>query len=402
MFFLYTLAMKLYHAAVYLLSFFHPKAKLWIAGRRDQAARIEEKVSKWKDGNRIWIHAASYGEYEMSIPIIDALLKDGNNKIIVSFFSPSGYENVSLESDNILKLYLPSDTYTKQLRLIELIKPDKVVFIKYEFWFNLLRVLKSKNIPYYYTSLHLNADSYLLKPSFNKFTQLLKRAQNIYCHNSGSQDILRQHGFENTAVLGDTRIPKVLENKANPKSDLTYSQLNKPTIIFGSLLADEIKLLTKALKHFTEATFIIAPHEVNKQEILKLTRAIKEPVHRYSQGHTAKERIVIVDTLGDLKYLYRYADVAYVGGGFDKGPHNLLEPLVYMVPPISGPNIKKFPMAQLLKRSNLAEIINSEVDLVPAMERLLSKNKSAYQKDVASFFESQDFSLDALISDLTN
>lgn len=400
MFLLYSLIIRIYGTLVSIASFIYPKAKFWKQGRKYQLDKIKPILAQWKDDPRVMIHSASYGEFEMAKPIIEILKEDPDTKFIISFFSPSGYQNTHFYDDRFLKIYLPLDTTRNQKKLLDLLKPSAVLFIKYDFWFNLLRELELRKTPYYFTSLHLNASSYLLKSFMHPFTELLKASRMIYCHNKGSEKILAKNNFQNLKVLGDTRIPQVIKNSQTNKGELDWPNNNTTTIGLGSLIPSEYGILREIIRQFPDANLMIAPHDIGEKDIKELIQNIGEPIHKYSEGKTSEERIAIIDTLGDLKYLYRICDVAYVGAGFEKGPHNVLEPLIYNIPTCTGNNIMKFPMAQHLRDLDILTVIDRPSLVSSTMEEMLKKNKTKFKNKTVEFFDNHENNLLTLTDEL--
>jgi len=399
MFIVYSILIRIYGLAIAISSIFSPKARSLYKGRNEQYTRIKQKVEEWHNHKIIWIHAASYGEYEMSIPIIQELTKSENVAIVVSFHSPSGYENIILDDSNILKIYLPLDIYSDQQELIRLIRPDKVLFIKYEFWFNLLRVLIDEKIPFYYTSLHLNADSYLFKKTMQPFLELIKQSSRIYCHNASSQTILISNGFKNTEIFGDTRLHQVIENKKTDKGKVNW-QTQRPVIGLGSLQKEECTYFSNLINSNSDINFIIAPHEIDQKSINGWQNIISDPLDKYSNKPDSIGRILLVDTMGDLKYLYRNCQAAYIGGGFRKGPHNILEPLVYGIPVCTGPNIKKFPMALELSRKGFIVSVPEIEGVELVLKNLLRIDRSRFMAATENFVSHNQAQILPLISEL--
>ncbi len=402
MFFIYSCLILLYGGFIRLATLFSPKARDWVKGRKKQITNLKPRINSLKGQRRIWLHAASYGEYEMAKPIVEELYKDKRNAFIISFFSPSGFENTTFNDDRILKIYLPLDTFSNQKKIVDLLKPDKVVFIKYDFWFNLLRVLYLRNIPYYYTSLHLNANSYLFSFIMKPFIELLRKSKKIYCHNEESQQILIGQQFQNTTILGDTRIEQALRSKKGSSSELFWSTTAEKVIGFGSVIPSEYAAVQQVISDFPDYNFMIAPHDVDAKSIIILKKALALPCHQYSSGTTSKERVCIIDTLGDLKYLYRYCDIVYVGAGFDKGPHNVLEPLVYEIPTICGPNIEKFPMARLLQKEGFLTVVSQLSELSTMIREGLYGDKQYFSEKIKSFFSQSNSKMDVLIEELNS
>ncbi len=397
--FTYSIGIRAYGLLVYIASFFHTKASLWSEGRRDQFSIIKNEIEKWHDAPIIMIHAASYGEYEMSKPIITQLKNAiPHVKIVVSFFSPSGYTNVTFKDSDYCKIYLPLDTLSNQRRLIEIIKPKAVIFIKYDFWFNLLQALVERKIPYYYTSLHLNESSYLFNWIAAPFLQLIRKSRIIFAHNQESEKILRSHSINNVKIIGDTRVDKALENKKLDFKAIEMVNPEKPVIIIGSLTSEDINMVTDYINHNEQYNYIIAPHDIDEVSIAQITNNLSRS-YKFLTDNTACN-IMIVNTLGDLKFLYRYADIAYVGGGFSKGPHNVIEPLVYGVKVFCGPNIEKFPMAITLNKFGLLDVMESRRKFGKTIEKLNLIDTEDHVKRCDNFIDNNWSRIELLTKDI--
>ena len=397
--FLYTLAIHLYHLGIKSLAALrHNKALRWYQGRKD--AKEFSMPSGWQSKNKIWIHSASFGEYEMAKPIVSRLLEDERNRIYVSFYSPSGFENIHFSDPRIHKFYLPIDLKSSLVPLLDKLQPDSAVFIKYEFWFNLLKQLKSRAIPYYFTSLHINESSYLLR--IPTFRNLIKSAKSLYCHNPHSIEILEKSGFENLKVFGDSRVNKALENLREERPDLQWVRKAK-TIVFGSLLSSEIKMMAELIKRNPDYNYLIAPHDIDAGSLAEVVDKLTLPFTKLTEikGTEINNNILIINTLGDLKFLYSLADVVYVGGGFGKGPHSIIEPLAYGTPTIIGPNIGHYPMARTLKKSGHLTVIEQESDLSAAIANLI-ETSSDYSEEVKAQISSLQVNLDPLIEELSH
>ncbi len=394
-FFLYTVLIRLYGLAIALASLFNDKAKSWTQGRRHQFEKIQNDLKTLDFKKSILLHAASYGEFEMARPIINAIhQKAPETKFVISFYSPSGYEQVHFEDKRFYKIYLPLDTPKNQERLIEVINPIAAIFIKYDFWFNLLRVLKTKQIPYFFTSIHFNQDHYLLKSWAKPFGNLLKSAQQLFCHNSNSIEIFKKNGFQNLTLFGDSRVDQVLRNKDNPIRINCFSQPSKPIIAFGSITDKESMWVIDFMNGHQAYNYILAPHEVDQNTIQSFKNKIKLETSMYSSPCACQ--VCLVDSMGDLKYLYANAQVAYVGAGFEKGPHNVLEPLVFKAHTICGPNIKKFPMARYLKDQKLLNVIAHPNQFEGLVHQVFSEDKHVFEDKIDAFFENNRLNLSAL------
>ena len=400
-FLLYAIGIEIYHALIFFTQAFSTKARQFVQGRSGQYSSIKESIKGWKDEPVIWIHSASYGEYEMAKPIINALRRSNSNlKFVVSFHSPSGFEQIHFDDNSFLKIYLPKDRLGIQKKYLRLINPKAVLFIKYEFWFNFLRALNHLSIPYFFSSLHLNDDSYLFSWWMKPFEKYLQSATRIYAHNKRSVEILKSKGYGNVELFGDSRVEQVLKNK-DKGIGISWDNEN-PCIAFGSILPAEEKYVTELVNSQEGSNYIIAPHDIDDDSIRRLSDQITN-CNLFSEIRNSEDPIsgpVLVDTMGDLKYLYSNAQVSYVGGGFDKGPHNLLEPLVFGSKILCGPNIKKFPMAQYLKANNLLEVLENQDDIVKILNYSMTGKSEDIEMKIKDFFDQNKTNLEALINDL--
>ncbi len=398
MLYIYTLVITLYYWVIRIAALFgYDQARRWYSGR--QSAPTPEMPNEWKDKNRIWIHSASYGEYEMAKPIVARLLEDPRNRLYLSFFSPSGYENLHFDDPRICKLYLPIDLKSQMSKCLEKLAPKKVLFIKYEFWFNLLNLLRTKGIPYYFTSIHINRDSYMLKIPALK--NLLRSAAGLYCHNAISMKILKEKGFDNLSLFGDTRINKALQNMENHRTHLRWTQSSK-TISYGSLLPSEISMMVTMVEAFPECNHLIAPHDIDSESIRRVTTQLDTKYSLFSEvgKDIIQSNVLIVNTLGDLKYLYADCAAAYVGGGFNKGPHSIIEPLAYGVPTVIGPHIAHYPMARQLKEETYLEVIDRPDQLEERIRKILSTPTKTPQQ-IKKKISGMAITLDLLIQELS-
>jgi len=379
----------------------------WTKGRMGQNSRIEKLVPNWHEGPRIMIHTASYGEYEMSIPIISELQKTiPELNCIISFYSPSGYENVTFSDSKFVKIYLPLDTISNQRKLIELIRPDAVIFIKYEFWYNLLRVLSGNNsksiaIPYYYTSINIPEDSYLWNPLAKSLLNLIKNGR-LWCHNETNMAFLKNRGIEKLELLGDTRIDKVIKNVSTHNHPILFDNTDNVKIIFGSLCPEDLDMAVDYINNNQEYNYAIAPHDVEESFVKEIRNRLKISSVLYSRMITESDNhnLVIIDTLGDLKFLYKGFDIAYVGGGFSKGPHNLLEPLIYGTKIICGSNIIKFPLAQDLQKKGLLLVMNKQMELETYIDEAINTDENLFIQKKEAYIQDNKSRLPQLIKEL--
>ena len=364
MFYLYSIFIAIYYLLVRIASLVNPKANLWINGRKAQFKKLQNEFHKFKDHKCVWIHASSYGEFEMAWPLINSLIdRDHNIRFIVSFYSPSGYEHIQLDSERFIKIYLPLDLKFIQNKYLNLIKPSAFISMKYDFWFNLMRAMNQNAIPYYYVGTHLEDDSYLFEFWMKPFLNLIKASRRIYTHSENSSKILKQRGFKNVSTLGDLRILQALENLKTNSIDISWSQPLNKCIVYGSVTDLELKHVIKTINALPDCNHILAIHDIAEKTLKKITDSILD-YDLLSQTQTAKSNVLIVDGYGQLKYLYKNADLAYIGGAFEKGPHNILEALIYNTAVLIGPNIKKFPLAQECSKNGIIQTIES-IDSIP-------------------------------------
>jgi len=381
---LYTIGIFIYHTLIQCASLFgHGKAKSWVQGRKKTTSI--KMPTEWADKNRILIHAASFGEYEMAKPIVSQLLEEPHNRLYVSFFSPSGFENITFEDKRIIKLYLPIDRKSKLEGFLDRIQPTKVLFIKYEFWFNLLDLLNQRNIPYYFSSLHINPGSHLLKVP--RFKKLLHQATTLFCHNEGSIKILENEGFNNLKLFGDTRINKALENKETKRLGIKWVRDGK-TMIFGSLLGSETPLLEQVMNAYPDMNYIIAPHDVDKLSLTEITAKLKVPYTYYTElmDQTCRDQVLVINT--------------YVGGGFGKGPHSIIEPLIYGTPTLIGSNLKQYPMARHLQEKGLLSVISKPDDIGAHIKDLLSEDQK--RDKIISYLKTMRVDLEPISKELSS
>ena len=388
----YSLGIQFYSFVVLILSLFNKKAKDMIEGRKEVPKRSDSE-----NEDLIWIHAASLGEFEQGRPIIEQIKKDyPNKKILLSFFSPSGYNIMKDYAEVDEVCYIPFDTRKKAKQFIERKNPALVIFIKYEFWFNFLIELNLKQIPVVFVSAIFREDQFFFKKRGNWFLNRLKKVDYFFVQNDKSKIILENNGIQNCSIAGDTRFDAVISNSnSDYQNDLINEfLLGKKSIIFGSTWEEDQAFIVKLINSgkLGSKKIIIAPHEIDSAKIEKLVETINIQVGRYSKKEV-NSQVLIIDQIGILKYLYRFCDLAYIGGGFGVGIHNTLEAIVYKVPVIFGPNFKKFDEAINMINNGIgfyisnyeefeARIIafqklSSQFDLTLKINKFITENKGA-------------------------
>lgn len=353
MFFIYNLLIKFATAFLSFLAFFNPKMKLFVAGRKQWWKKVEEHI---QPTDRVfWIHTASLGEYEQGLPLLEKLKKRfPNHKIVLTFFSPSGYEVKKNSTIADVVLYLPMDTKSNVKRFLNLVHPEKVFFIKYEYWPNYLNALKTRQIETFLVSGIFRPNQVFFKWYGGFYRKALYAFTHFFVQNEKSELLLQRLKHTNVTVVGDTRFDRVSQilendNKLDFLDEFT-SLKSIPTIVIGSSWPEDYLLLTEYINNTSKKTkFIIAPHNIKESEITDLVSKLKVPTMLYSErsGKSIGDyNVFIIDAYSLLTKAYSYADIAYIGGGFGAGIHNILEAATFGVPVIIGPNYKKFQEAK--------------------------------------------------------
>jgi 3-deoxy-D-manno-octulosonic-acid transferase len=366
---LYSLSIHLYGLAIWLSSFFKQKSKLWIDGRNNWEEKLVGKIPK----NRkvLWMHCSSLGEFEQGRTVIEHVKKSQSNIfILLTFFSPSGYEVRKNYEYADAVVYLPLDTKYNARKFIDITNPSLVIFVKYEFWFNYIFELSAKNIPLLSISAIFRVEHYFFKWYGAWFLKYLSTIQMFFVQDETSKKMLLSSKINQVKVSGDTRFDRVYEISKSIFADDIVSDFSKNSflIIAGSSW-DEDELILRRFYEENQSQnikIIIAPHHVDSENI---SRIISEwyafnPV-LYSQINSSKlpeTNVMVIDCIGKLMQIYKYGNLAFVGGGFGKGIHNVLEPATFGLPIAFGPNFNKFKEANDLISLDVATVINSSSD----------------------------------------
>ena len=388
--FLYNLLIFLYVQMIKIFAVKNAKARKWFNGRANWQSKLVERLNKPKS-KTLWIHCASLGEFEQGRPIIEAVKKVyPNTFILLTFFSPSGYEirkNYDL-ADYVC--YLPADTPKQAKQFINIVQPELVIFVKYEFWLNMLKVLKQKNIPVLLTSAIFRENQIFFKWYGGLWRNALYGFKHIFVQNEDSAALLKDVQIKNFSIGGDTRFDRVMEiaNQFKPIPEIERFCNKSYVLVAGSTwLADEI-LLSKLATHFPKWKIIIAPHEIDESHLTNLEKTFPKTC-RFSSliNLSIKElehtQILIIDNIGILSKLYKYANICYVGGGFGAGIHNILEAAVYGSPVLFGPKFKKFEEAKALIKVGGALSIQDEKSLINQFTNL-TKNATLLENAAAN------------------
>lgn len=369
-----------------LLAFFSPKIKLFVAGRKLVFQTLQNKIHAID--KTIWFHAASLGEYEQGLPVIEKVKqKYPNHKIILTFFSPSGYEVRKNNTVADVTVYLPLDTIANAKQFLKLVHPEMAFFIKYEYWPNYLNELKNQNIKTYLISGIFRENHAFFKWYGGFYRKALKTFTYFFVQNESSKLLLQSLGFENVKVSGDTRFDRVVTilEKDNSLDFIAAFTNNQPTIVIGSSWPKDEELLI----HYIESApqnvkFIIAPHNIKVEQITNIKSQITKSSVLFSEKSNidlSSFQVFIIDTIGILTKIYSYADIAYVGGGFgNPGVHNLLEPATFGIPIVIGPNYSHFAEATALVGLGGCVSIKNQSELNDAFNLLLQNKEERLEK----------------------
>ncbi|RAR71816.1 3-deoxy-D-manno-octulosonic acid transferase [Flavobacterium aciduliphilum] len=389
MLFLYNLIIHFSSLVVKLLVIFSPKMKLFVNGRKEVFLTLQSKINS--NDQTIWFHAASLGEYEQGLPVIEKIkVQYPNHKIVVTFFSPSGYEVRKNNTVADVTVYLPLDTKSNAQKFIDSIHPERVFFIKYEYWPNYLNELKKRNIKTYLISGIFREKQAFFKWYGGFYRNALKTFDSFFVQNESSKNLLVSIGFINVKISGDTRFDRVVSilERDNSLDFIEQFKNNKPTIVVGSSWPKDENLLVNYINNAPDAVkFIIAPHNIKSEQIQELKNSITKKTILFSEVQTNRDLslrdydIFIIDTIGILTKIYSYADIAYVGGGFGQpGVHNILEPATFGVPIVIGPNYSHFAEATALVHLEGCLSISNQNELNNAFNLLIHNEDERHEK----------------------
>ncbi len=390
MFFLYNVLLVLASQLVNLLALFSPKIKLFVNGRKTVFETLAAKINP-KD-KTIWFHAASLGEYEQGLPVMERIKKEfPEYKIVLTFFSPSGYEVRKNNAIADVTVYLPLDTKSNAKQFLKLVHPELVFFIKYEYWPNYLNELKK-------ASRNFGIETYLISGIFREkqaffkwyggfYRNALKTFEYFFVQNESSKKLLQSLGYQNVKISGDTRFDRVVSilERDNSLDFIEQFKNNTTTIVIGSSWSKDESLLINFINQAdTNVKFIIAPHNIKEEQISNLQSQITKSTVLFSEKegrNLTGFQVFIIDTIGILTKIYSYADIAYVGGGFgNPGVHNILEPATFGIPIIVGPNYSHFAEATALVNMEGCISISNQIKLNDAFDNLISNEDIRHEK----------------------
>lgn len=383
---LYNLGIKAYRAAVSIAALWNDKARKWADGRKNIFENIQQTLPG-KTKKRLWMHVASLGEFEQGLPVIEKFNRD-EWEIITTFFSPSGYEYRKTHRAVDAAFYLPVDTAGNAVKFLDIVQPDLVIFVKYDFWYYYLTETKKRNIPLYLISALFREKQPFFRGS-GLHREMLLCFNHIFTQDENSVQLLKRHGYNHATQAGDTRCDRVLQNALAPKKfpviekfvgygaeppfgsaqgDSRGTSTSKNILVAGSSWPEEEALLADVYGGFNNnLKLIIAPHTINDAHVSEIEKRFDGyKVARYSRltEETAGQYdIVIIDNIGMLSSLYQYGDVAMIGGAFRKGLHNILEAAVFEIPVLYGPPVNKYPEGRRLVAAGGGFIVNNKEEL---------------------------------------
>ncbi len=367
----YRIGIYLYAAGIYAASLFNAKAKKWVLGRKNW------KKNTPKLESCIWMHCSSLGEFEQGRPLLEKIKeKYPAEKIVLSFFSPSGFEIRKNYPYADSVVYLPLDSPKNAAIFINKIKPKAAIFVKYDLWFCFLQTLQKKEIPHYLISATFPEKHFLFKKWASRLTTIVQHFTTIFVQNQSSFDLLQQKGFKNVQLTGDTRVERVLKIKEEPFENSVIASFlkGKKAFIIGSSWNKDVEIIHKSFQNGSiPEKIIIAPHEINAENLHHLGNLFGKRnialYTEYNEETDAQKPILILNTIGILAFAYRYAQKVYIGGGFGKGIHNTLEPAVYQIPIFFGPTYSKFPEAVYWVKNQIGIVITDEFSFEQAYKK---------------------------------
>ncbi len=380
MFTIYNFAVQLSALFLELIALFHPKIKLFVNGRKGVLSYLQKNIAK---GDQIiWIHTASLGEFEQGLPIIEQLKKDyPAYRILVTFFSPSGYEVKKNTAAADIVTYLPMDTLKNAKKFLDIVDPKLVIFVKYEIWPNYLKTLGQRKIPTVLISALFKDNQIYFKGLGGFMRKALGNFTHIFVQDSKSIALLSGIGIKNTEISGDTRFDRVIEilHRDNSLKFMEEFKNNTQTLVAGSTWPEDEAILVPYINSSEfPLKFVLAPHNIKLEHINKLRASINKKTVLFSEIENkdlTDYEVLIVDTIGLLTKIYSYADISYVGGGFATGLHNTLEPAVHGIPVIIGPNFKGFKEAEDLVIKGGILVVKSKTEFNTLINELLADLK---------------------------
>lgn len=381
---MYNIGLRVYALLLRLLAPFVPKAAAWVAGRRGLLAYIERTLAG-KTAPRVWFHCASLGEFEQGRPLIEAYRKrHPDHEIVLTFFSPSGYEVRHNWPGAHYIFYLPLDTAANARRFLAAVQPRLAVFVKYEFWYHFLSEARKRQIPAIVVSAIFRPDQVFFKPWGGFFRKILAQLSHIFTQNEASAELLRGLGLTQVTVAGDTRFDTVAATALAPPRSLplveAFAADGAPVFVIGSSWPHDLPVLAPLIQQFQDQVrFIIAPHEISDDNLRLVMAVLPGRVAAFSQANSAtvaQARVLLIDNVGMLSQLYRFGKFAYIGGAFGKGLHNTLEAAAFGLPLFFGPTYAKFQEAIDLVELGCAFPVHDAPELIGAFTHLFRDERA--------------------------
>ncbi|GIV34588.1 MAG: 3-deoxy-D-manno-octulosonic acid transferase [Chitinophagales bacterium] len=369
----YNTFIALYAIGARLHASFSDKAKQWVIGRQDVWNQL---ASLSQGGDRFWIHCASLGEYEQALPLAEKLQEYG--QVIVTFFSPSGYQWAGKRKGNFRFFYLPLDSRTHARKFLDIVNPRVAIFVRYDLWYHYLHELHVRNIETILISAVYRPSDIYFRCYGRFFLHMLRFFNRIFVQDKISQSLLESYGFRNVVTAGDTRVDRVAQTveRAAALPPVAIFQAEKRQMVIGSLEPRDYPVVLPVVNDAAlreNLRFILAPHDVDADTLARMEREIKVGCVRFSQmREVGSWQVLLLDTVGHLMSTYRYADLVYIGGGFGEGLHNTLEPAAWGKAVLFGPRHHKFPEAEALVEAGAAFVVNNAAQLAECVRELLT------------------------------
>lgn len=377
----YNLGINIYSGAIRVASCRNPKAKEWLTGRKNIFDRMKAAIAP--DDRVAWVHCSSLGEFEQGRPVIEAIrASHPQYKILLTFFSPSGYTVRKDYKGADWVFYLPADTPKRVNRFLDIAHPEIAVFVKYEFWLNYLFELSHRGCRTFVISSIFRTNSIFFRPYGGAFRRALRTFEHIFVQNKRSVELLAGIGVKNVTVAGDTRFDRVGDIAAAARRIESIEQFAAGDKLFvaGSTWPADEQLLAEIIAKYSERRFVIVPHELNDERIDAFAAGCSRGAVRYSRYRGGEDaQVMIVDTIGILSSIYQYAAFSYIGGGFGTGIHNTLEAAAFGMPIAFGPNYKRFKEAVELIESGAARSVTNADELAEWLDELAADTQ-AYRK----------------------
>jgi 3-deoxy-D-manno-octulosonic-acid transferase len=406
MFLLYSFGIWLYGMAIKLAGPFNTKARSWVNGRKNW--RQDLKYFRQKNNKPVlWLHAASLGEMEQGLPLLEHLKSNYSEKyaLVVSFFSPSGYLNFKQRGLVDAVFYLPLDLKANTRDFVNTLNPSLAVFIKYEIWFNFIQELNRKQVKIMLAPALFRSDQiYFRSWAKSFFLPRLKLIDNILVQNQSSQKLLAAYGIKST-ICGDPRFDRAQAVAIENYQNRVLEEFSKASfcLIAGSSWPPEEKILQRALRENARIKLILAPHEVKAANLKSLKKQFDEFgtsfLSELKNSDKSSGRVIIIDSIGLLKKLYRYGDLAFIGGGFGKSVHSTVEPIIYNIPVCFGPHHRKFPEPSAMIAAGAGFELNTAEDLIKLLSTLERPQELQEVKECAQEFAQSKLGASRIINE---